>query len=252
MYGTYGYCRETWSETACKTRRGGRYDQSKSTTRQFVRPDSLPTERSPYPSFQWVADNVTLNSDVTLAEFPLGIPRADWGTEGYHPQAAFGLGQNSTILNTLHALGHIASRSWAMFWGRTGATKNMQMEGSFVFGGFDQAKTTGQNYTDDLNFSRSGCSTGMFVTITDIGLDFPNGSSASLFGGIQSNAISACIVPDYPVLMTLPRNPFFRAFEKLTDAPFLDDRTYGLNYYSILYPNPSKVCVQTYILYYEQ
>ena len=153
---------------------------------------------------------------------------------------AFGLGRNSTILNSLYTAGHIASRSWAMFWGRTGGTADTQQDGNFVFGGFDKSKASGNNYTSDLNYSNKNCGSGMLVTITDLELNFPNGTTASLFDGMQSSAILACIVPDYPVLMTLPRDPYFERFESLTNESFTD-RGFGVYYYGMLYPNSASM-----------
>jgi hypothetical protein len=91
-----------------------------------------------------------------------------------------------------------------MFWGRTGATADTQLDGNLVLGGYDRAKVVaGTNYTQRLSYARPACATAMLVTISDIVLHFANGTDASLFGGVQSSAITACIVPSYPVLMTI-------------------------------------------------
>lgn len=108
------------------------------------------------------------------------------------------------------------------------------MDGSFVFGGYDRAKTTGQGYTQALSYANPNCPTAMLVSITDMILDFANGTTASLFNGVQATAISACIVPDYPVLMTLPDNPFFTNFEIITNET-LSNRSFGINYYGMVY-----------------
>jgi hypothetical protein len=165
LFGINGHCGGSWSEAACTTFRGGRYDASQS---ESARSDSHPTEGDPYPSFDWVTDSITLSPNTTLEEFPVGIPRGDWGSQGYHPQAAFGLGRNSTILRWLRSAGLITSRSWAMSWGQVGDTPRTQSDGSFVFGGFDRAKTTGRNFTENLNYGNPACASGMFVAITDI------------------------------------------------------------------------------------
>lgn len=169
------------------------------------------------------------------------------GRKGTIPRPLSGLGQNSTTLNTLHAAGHIASRSWATFWGRTGATESTQSDGSFILGGFDRAKSSGQNYTDSLSYSNSECSSGILVTVTDITVDFANGTKANLFDGILSSAMSACVVLDYPALMTLPYNPYFIRFQKLTTTGSTS-RTYGIQYYNILLPYPSRAYVPTRII----
>lgn len=147
---------------------------------------------------------------------------------------ALGLGLKSSVLNTLYTTGKIASRSWSMFWGRTGGTEDTQLDGNFLLGGYDRAKTTGQNYTRALTPADSSCTTKMLVTITDIQINFPNGTDASLFGSSQSAAMTACIVPEYPVLMTLPSDPYFDNFEILTNASIID-RSFGLYYYGLTY-----------------
>ncbi|EED14742.1 aspartic-type endopeptidase, putative [Talaromyces stipitatus ATCC 10500] len=238
VYGLDGFCGNGWSEAACRTFRGGAYNTSNSSSYRDATNAPHLTESSPYPSMNWAADNLTLSSNTTLPNFTMGIARADWGEQGYHPQVAFGLGQNSTLLNALYEIGHIASRSWAMYWGQAGATSSAQQDGSFVFGGFDQAKTSGPNYTAKLDFSRSSCSTGMLVTITDMVLNFANGTDASLFGGVESAAMTACIVPDYPVLLTLPYSPYFSTFQTFTGTA-ITARSFGIYYYGMLYSNAS-------------
>lgn len=164
----------------------------------------------------------------------MGVAQSDWGEQGYYPQVALGLGFNSTILHALKDSGRIASRSWSMFWGRTGATADTQLNGNFVLGGYDRAKVSGPNHTRPLTHSGSVCPTAMLITITDIKLNLANGTDVSLFGGAASTAMSACIVPDYPVLMTIPFDPYFLSFETLTNAE-LFKRSFGIYYYGMIY-----------------
>ncbi|KAF4628276.1 hypothetical protein G7Y89_g9875 [Cudoniella acicularis] len=234
IYGSNGYCSSSWSTAGCTTFRGGQYNQFSSMTRGTASPVSYPTDASPYPALNFITDNFTLSSNVTLGDFPIGIVQADWGEQGYFPQMAMGLGANSTVLNALKASGQIASRSWGMFWGRTGATPNTQLDGNMVLGGYDRAKVTGANHTQSLSNSKASCYTNMLVTITNMIVNFPNGTDASIFGGAQSTAITACIVPDYPVLMTLPTDPYMDTFEMLTNSN-LPGRSFGLYYYGMLY-----------------
>lgn len=239
MYGSNGFCdtsmsAATVSTAACTTFRGGQYNQLASKSCGVPAANSYPIDASPYPQCDYITDNFTLSSNLTIGSFPLGIAQADWGEQGYHPQMALGLGSNSTILNVLKTSGQIASRSWSMFWGRTGATANTQLDGSFVFGGYDRAKVSGANYTQRLSSSEPNCGTSMVVTITNIVLNFANGTDASLFDGIQSSAIAACIVPDYPVLMTMPLDPYFSSFQTLTNAS-ITDRSFGVYFYGMIY-----------------
>ncbi|KAK2787604.1 hypothetical protein FQN53_005054 [Emmonsiellopsis sp. PD_33] len=233
VYGSDGYCTNSWSEAGCTAFRGGKYNQLASTTRKPAGPDTHPADNSSI-ELDWVTDSLTLNRNVTLEEFPLGVALADRGAEGYHPRVALGLGVDSTVLKALKASGQIASRSWAMFWGRTGATEGSQLDGNFVFGGYDRAKISGEGYTQRISYSKTECPSGLLVTITDLVLNFSNGTNESLFDDVQSTAMSACIVPDYPVLMTLPNDPYFYKFEALTQASDFS-RSFGINYYSMLY-----------------
>lgn len=145
---------------------------------------------------------------------------------------AIGLGKNSTILKALRSTGKIFSRTWSMWYGWTGSSAQTQVDGTLVFGGYDRAKVSGSGYTLAMT-DHSGCETQLMVTIGDIILNFPNGSTASLLQS-SKDSIAACIVPDYPVLMTMPLDPYFQAFQNLTGTS-LADRTLGLAYYSMLY-----------------
>jgi hypothetical protein len=235
LYGTNGYCSSTWTTAACTTFHGGAYNEAGSTSQGTPATNQFPVDGQSYPPMSMITDNITLNSNFTMGNFPMGIAQEDWGEQGYHPQMAIGLGSNSTILNALKAAGKIASRSWSMFYGRIGGTSSTQLDGNFVFGGYDRAKVTGQNYTSYLtNSQTTTCTTRMIVSITDLVLNFPNGTNYSLMGGIAANAISACLVPDYPVLMTLPLDPYFYDFQSATSED-ISDRSFGLYYYGMLY-----------------
>jgi hypothetical protein len=180
----------------------------------------------------FVLDQLKLNDNITLAGMPMGIPLEDWGQEGYRPMMAFGLGANSSILNALKASGNIVSRTWSMFHGWTGASTKSQVDGTFVFGGYDRAKVSGRGYTTPMS-DRGSCESRLLVTIGDIVLNFPNGTTASLFR-TDSESVSACISPDFPVLMTIPQDPYFAKFQALTETG-LSNRTFGGAYYSMLY-----------------
>ncbi|WEW57011.1 hypothetical protein PRK78_002470 [Emydomyces testavorans] len=219
VYGTNGFCPKV-SPTACETFRGGQYDQFASETAGKADLHSIPAEDPRYPQFNWVSEIISLGGKLALGDFPIGIALNDWDPEGTYNQASVGLGMNSTLLTALKSAGLIASHSWGMFWGRTGATKNTQLDGNLVLGGYDSAKVSGQNYTYRLNDSNAECPTSMLVTISDIILNVADGSTQSLFNGTNTRALPACIKPDGPLLMTLPDKPFFRKFENLTGAAF--------------------------------
>jgi hypothetical protein len=78
-----------------------------------------------------------------------------------------GLGTNSTLLNALISAKAIASRTWGYSQGWTGAEAENQVDGSLVLGGYDAAKTKGNNVT--VPFSNDPhCVSNLVVTISDI------------------------------------------------------------------------------------
>ena len=234
VYGTNGYCTSPTFDKSdgCTTWRGGQYDKVASTTRKFVDSKTRPGDSGLYPVMDFVADTVSISGNISLHDVPLGIPLADWNQQGYHPLMAFGLGKKSTILSALISSGDIVSRTWSMFYGWTGDTVRSQLDGTFVFGGYDKAKVVGDGFSIAMT-DNEACDSGLMVTIEDMILNFPNGTTESLFE-FSSDSISACIMPDYPVLMTIPLDPYFNKFQNLTDT-WLDDRSFGLAYYSMLY-----------------
>ncbi len=236
VYGSNGYCvmDGTTSGPACTTLRGGSYNPIGSTTRQVAADNAYPHDTGGLPKLDFFTDRLALNGTLGIDNFAIGVPLADWGQQGYHPMMAVGLGANSTILSTLKSAGKIASRSWSMFWGLDGVAQSSQMDGVFVFGGYDKAKLKGTGFTQPLDLSQTTCSSGIVVSITDMVLNFPNGTDASLFSGPKTQAILSCIVPDYPVLMTLPLDPYFDRFQVLTNTT-LSDRSTGLVFFANRY-----------------
>lgn len=116
---------------------------------------------------------------MTLQDYPIGMPGFDYGTQ-YHPQGALGLGSNSTLLNALKDAGHISSRSYGYWWGEDGASSNARMDGSLVLGGYDAAKTHGANITIPIRSPSVGCMSGMYMTIRDLVMRFPNSTRSSI------------------------------------------------------------------------
>ncbi|KAI1455301.1 acid protease [Annulohypoxylon moriforme] len=239
LYGTDGYCvfkQDAPTNDGCTTLRGGAYDAFASKTRQVAYPENFTKENAAFPETNLFADGLRLNENTTLSNFPLRVALNDWGAEGYHPMALLGLGTNSTLLNTLQESGKIGSKTWSFFWGRSSGPSASQTDGSLVLGGYDRAKVaSGERYVEKLQDSMSPCATQMVVTITDMVLNFPNGTDVSMFPQSLSTALTACIVPDYPVLMTIPSDPFMNNFFQLTDAAQFHERSFGINYYSFQY-----------------
>lgn len=139
---------------------------------------------------------------ANLTQYPIGLPQSGWD-HGVTFQHALGMGSNSTYLNSLVEAGRIASRVWAIFWGRMWVGD--PVKGSVVFGGYDTAKVAGPNYTQALDFTAhnlGGCWTGMKVYVTDIRFYMPTGGSKSVFG--NGLALPFCIVPQRQLLLEGP------------------------------------------------
>ncbi len=239
IYGIDGRCSfspRNYTKDGCATVRGGAYDALASESRRVPDSSAFPVENAAFPETSQIADILQLNDETALDDFPLGIALNDWGAQMYHPQAALGLGMNSTLLNNLKDSGKIASRAWSFFWGRDGGSRSSQLDGSLVLGGYDQAKLSGKGYVDSLQPSTSPCASQMQVAITDMILNLSNGTNVSIFPGSDSSTLPACIVPDYPVLMTLPLSPYVDNLFEITGGSGKEhERSYGINFWAMRY-----------------
>jgi hypothetical protein len=194
--------------------------------------DDVEDDDSRYPDMDYYTDQLTLNDNLTIPNMTIGVPLQDWAQQGYHPMMAVGLGEDSVFLNLLKDTGRIMSRTWSMFYGWNGRSANTQSEGTFVVGGYDRAKVSGEGYTMPLSPDATDCDSRILVNVEDMILNFRNGTTASIMA--NSRAFEACIVPDYPVLMTMRLDPHFYEFQSLTET-ILQERSFGLAYYSMLY-----------------
>ncbi|KAF2087455.1 acid protease [Saccharata proteae CBS 121410] len=222
------------SDEWCETHHGGWYDESASSS--FVSADSVTAAggNSYDPNatewgVNWATDDFTVATNITLPSFPIGIPTQNIGDNDYAPQAILGVNSGSTLLSSLKFAGHIGARVWSIFWGLTGATSSTQMDGNFVLGGYDAAKVQGSPYNFTFN-SDPACA--YLVTISDISMNFPNGSDFSLFDGSQSDVMQACISTSFPVLMTL-KYDYYTKFETYAGVT-CEDRSVGVNFYGML------------------
>lgn len=176
----------------------------------------------------WTTEDLTV-SNVTLSYFPIGM--AGTNISGwYDTQNNIGLGVNSTLLSALVAAGHISSRSYSWWWGQNGASSSAMMDGSLVLGGYDAAKVLEPNLTMTLSPPSQKCQSGMSVLLSSLGVKFPNDTTASIIG---SNEIAACLLPDFPVIMTLDSD-YYESFEAITGTQDVG-RSLGINYFSMLY-----------------
>ncbi|RMY53390.1 hypothetical protein D0863_13967 [Hortaea werneckii] len=219
---TEDFCNWT-TPAACFTLRGGLYDTKSSTATlkddvQDAGADASDTERATGPNIwynSWATDDLSFGG-VKLTDYPLGMPGFDIFTPYNSPedQAQIGLGSNSTFLTALKEAGKILSRSYSWWFGLVGAIADAQMDGLLAFGGYDTAKVTGNNYTKALAPSSMSCTSGMNVIVSDLVLNFPNGTDASIIS--PYSGLSSCIRPDFPGIFTFPWDPYYNSFEALT------------------------------------
>lgn len=144
-----------------------------------------------------------------------------------------GLGLNSTLLNALVSIGAIASKTYALFQGWTGAQIQYQTDGSLTFGGYDAAKITGNNITLPLA-PQYNCNNGLIISVTDIKMNLMNGSNPSILGQSQGSALRACIDPNYSPI-TLPQ-VIWEAFVNVTGTGDIGRSFSPFNYYGMLIP----------------
>ncbi|KAJ4248695.1 hypothetical protein NW762_012533 [Fusarium torreyae] len=179
-------------------------------------------------------DDVMLEGVNLIKDFPIGIPVFKWDA-GHTYLHALGLGTNSTYLNALQKAGNIGSRVWSMFWGR--AWVKDDIDGSLVLGGYDEEKVTGDNYTAPLDYNdyvgSSGCFTGMRVVLSDIKVNFRNGTEKSIFP--TDTALPCCIDPHHHLLLDAPTE-YVSNFQQVTGL-FASSEAYsrGFHYDALMF-----------------
>lgn len=216
------------------TFRGGAYDTSESST------DKPIGNRKASDGFKadWREDALRFGNNTSLPSFGFGIPQQDLN-QAFTSQSQLGLGRNSSFLRALVSAGDIGTEAYSMFWGLVGGPAEKQTRGSLVLGGLDKSLIADQNdnFTASL-FQGSNCGTGMIVTISDILLNWPNGTDMSVFMGSQSAAIQACISPSFAGLMSLPLS-YYDKFWSLAGGTPPDDnseaRSLGINFFTMLF-----------------
>lgn len=248
IYDDQAYCDDTiiWNDLICEVRRGNLFQEDESTT--FDKADDIVAAAGAAHEVDFEGsekgikklvstslagtDTLTLNGSVTLSDFPLGIPRMRWDN-GYTMLHPLGLGSNSTYLNALHAAGKIGSRVWSLFWGRMWIDDDI--DGSLVLGGYDEEKVIGDNYTAPLDYDdftgTQGCWTGMKVIVSDIKLNFRDGSDESIFP--SNAALPCCLVPQRQLLLEAPLD-YVDKFDEVTGINHTDV-SYGLHWSARLF-----------------
>lgn len=141
------------------------------------------------PSFNLSADS--WGTDVLQVNSSFNFLHAFDLTGTVFSVNSIGLGRASSFLSDLKINKAIQSATWSYFHGLNGFRANKRMDGSVVFGGYDQAKTVGSNYSTDLVYD-TGCDTGLVVRVSGFTLRFANGTVFYL------NSLSpyACIDPN--------------------------------------------------------
>lgn len=222
----------------CIAIRGGAFDESSSSTLMsnvgfsaFSRLDPQMTLND--GTVLTNTDAFTINTSFAIEQYPFGVPREDAGDF-----STLGMGKDSSLLAMLRNAGDIASHSYSLYWGQTGTTVDHQLDGILVIGGLDMAKAVGQNYTTSLNRG-SPCASGMLVSVSDMTLEFPNGTSASIMGVEVGQTVNYCISPDYP-LITLPSSlweQWMLAYPQSSTTGSADSRAGGQpNLWGLVYP----------------
>ena len=176
--------------------RPGTFDEVSSSTWSQAAPIYVATETvNANTGDLFGTDTIQLGQSSNIPRYPIGIAR-----NGEVSGDVLGLGSNSTFINTLLDATLIASRTWSVFWGQAGT--NQHMDGLLTLGGYDAAKTSGSNFTDNLvnplvsplAGSSAVCRTGILVDVADITLDFLNGTRSSILGPTHGTS-PYCIDP---------------------------------------------------------
>lgn len=144
-----------------------------------------------------------------------------------------GLGLNSTLLSALLSTGAIASKTFGIFQGWTGAQRQHQSDGGLTIGGYDAAKVVGDNFTLPLA-QQDDCSSDLVISVTDMKLNLENGSNVSILAESQGSAMKACIQPNFSP-MTLSQD-IWGAFSNITGQVETGRSVSPLNYWAMKVP----------------
>ncbi|KAK7214473.1 hypothetical protein V2G26_002476 [Clonostachys chloroleuca] len=172
--------------------------------------------------------------DASLSEqIPIGIPREGWDT-GHSTLHPLGLGSNSTFLNKLRKTGWTFSRAFSIYWGSN--WNSGPIEGHVVIGGYDKKRIIEPNVTAPLkygDYSKSdGCFTGIRIVISDITVNFTDGSKKSIFP--NNDKLHACLAPQRPSLLEPPRK-YLDKFEEVTGTKHNGNTSNGFHWGAWIY-----------------
>ncbi|KAH7303404.1 hypothetical protein B0I35DRAFT_446736 [Stachybotrys elegans] len=210
-----------YSDTACPTMRGGLYVQRDSTSAGAALGSTAAEEDDRMvPQSHFISDVLSIDNQ-TSPPLPIGIQNTIAQNKIPHtPLHVLGLGDNSTVLQMLKDTEKIASRTWTKFNGWIGADKEHQRDGYMLFGGYDRAKVLGTGHKIPIGKYNSNCRSRLRVFISDLGLNFPNGTYVSLHKFSLSRNLQpfeSCILPYYPLLLSMNNGNFFDRFMQAID-----------------------------------
>lgn len=122
------------------------------------------------------------------------------------------------------------------------ASRETQIDGSLVLGGYNKAKViTNNNMTETFNYTQ--CPTSLLTSLTDVILNFRNGTNTSLWTNSTLLVTAVCIWPSRPMLLYLQLEQL-QTFMALTGGAFENlTRTYEIEYYTMVYKNDKEVYV---------
>ncbi|KAJ3534674.1 hypothetical protein NM208_g7443 [Fusarium decemcellulare] len=229
----------TFTRAECNTWRGGLYEPKNSTIDGTLKKDYLPvSENWASNTYNMFTSTLRLGDAFTLKDFPMAQPvdPDGWGLLGYSPQHILGMGPDSTLLSSLRNAGRIASKSVGYYWGPDSADSKGDAPGSFVLGGYDRAKTYGDGHQIEYTLGRVDCLSKMMVSISDLVLNFPNGTSRSIFpSDHDGSTLDACIYPHNPNFMKLGGDPWFDNLLAAIDNKDMGrSQRQGVDYWSVL------------------
>lgn len=194
-------CANSTLEIQCTTQIGGAFNEANSQdfSGELSFAASGASAESQAGFNLWGQDVLWLNNaSYKTSKLPVGLYE---GRDVTTSMNDFGLGQNSTILNSLYDSGAIFSKVWSMWQGWTGANADHQIDGSLVLGGYDAARAVGANLTTPFT---AGQGSTLIVDVTEIVMNFPNGTNITIFGSsTQPVSFQAQILPTAPLITVL-------------------------------------------------
>ncbi|KAI9674535.1 MAG: hypothetical protein M1817_001873 [Caeruleum heppii] len=237
LYDVTGICGEGISPASCNTQHGGLFDVNRSRTwaqaadqeAAGAAPEDGHANLRKLPSYSWGSDVVHLNTTTSIDRLPLGIAKDDRLLMN-----SLGLGRNSTLINSLLETGLIRHRTWSLWWGLEGDSAETQKNGHLILG--DASNFGDNNITIGLS-DQSRCITHLMVTVSNITMDFANGTSLGILGTSAGSSLSFCINPGYPMI-TMPSANWEQFAARAGGR--LDQNTEGrstsaINYWGMLY-----------------